>query len=760
MASPHSNGPRPFADAFQAYWAAGWRGLVPVTGKHPPQTGYTGVEGLWPSYPDCQAWADGPEGGRNIALRLPDGIIGLDIDQYGTKHGGATLANCEAQWGPLPPTWRSTSRSDNVSGIRFYRVPAGMAWPGQLPGGDVELIQKHHRYAVVWPSIHPEGRVYRWISREGTVSLTGVPGPDVLPKLPPQWIVNLSQGSERRAEARVDLPGTVLEWLSALPGADEEPCPWIRSERQELLRLLGSGTMARHDVLTRPLLALIRSCEEGHPGALTVVGEVQQRFVAMVTADKSRTPAEAGKEFARAVEGAAQRIHAEPTWPRPAHDPCRAGTPEDTRDRRAAAGTGGQAGTPWQNAGHNHGRTPEELLAERVEWLRADRQARRLLAEEEAPPVEEIPTAALLTEELDMPDEVVPYRLTGLLPIGARVLLSAQAKVGKTTLVGNLVRALVDGVPFLGRYEMARPLVGTVMVIDTEMNRLQLRRWLREQGITNTDQVHVISLIGKAHTFDLRVPKLMEHWTNELVRCKAEIVIIDPLKPILDSLALSERADTGLITTPFTALKEAACISELILTHHSGHNGERARGDSSLRGWPEVEWGMMLTRPEDGSEPDPAGPRFFKAFGRDVEVAESALKYDEARRHLVFEGGSRSQVRRARRSADLESAVLAAIADNPGIGHNQIRQLVGGSNTTLQEKLMDLGARSMIFKGVGSKGQRLGYTINQQLFPESVPEVSSAVTPPLLRNHVAERSGAVAVTDKLWNTDDQGPADE
>jgi hypothetical protein len=59
-----------------------------------------------------------------------------------------------------------------------------------------------------------------------------------------------------------------------------------------------------------------------------------------------------------------------------------------------------------------------------------------------------------------------------------------------------------------------------------------------------------------------------------------------------------------------------AGIDEALVVHHMGHSGERARGDSRLRDWPDVEWRLM--RQDD----DPASPRFLTAYGRDIDVPE------------------------------------------------------------------------------------------------------------------------------------------
>jgi hypothetical protein len=56
-----------------------------------------------------------------------------------------------------------------------------------------------------------------------------------------------------------------------------------------------------------------------------------------------------------------------------------------------------------------------------------------------------------------------------------------------------------------------------------------------------------------------------------------------------------------------------------------------------------------------------------------VSVDESALQYIADRRHLVFEGGSRSQVKRRRNEGDLESSILAIVLARPGINSNGIQ---------------------------------------------------------------------------------------
>jgi hypothetical protein len=167
----------PYQLAARDYFEAGWSPLpLPARQKSPVPTGWTGSLGLYVTQVQLDKWLTGKaKAGKllfrpsNIAVRLPAHVIGVDVDAYGTKAGEATLAAAEEEWGSLPPTWVTTSREDGVSGIRLFRVPTDLAWPGQLPqGGGVELLRWDHRFAIVAPSIHDKtGKPYRWWTTSG-----------------------------------------------------------------------------------------------------------------------------------------------------------------------------------------------------------------------------------------------------------------------------------------------------------------------------------------------------------------------------------------------------------------------------------------------------------------------------------------------------------------------------------------------------------------------------------------------------------------
>lgn len=197
---------QPFADAAPLYRSLGWSGVLwfrPFA-KHPPPSGFTGNAGGIADDAQVQRWLRQDPAG-NVGLRLPLGIIGIDVDAYGDKNGAATLDQAEQHLGPLPPTWSSTARDDGVSGIRWFRVPE-VKYIDRIPPANsgIEIIQHHHRYAIVAPSVHPEtGTEYRWHEPGGAASST-YPKPTDLAELTQEWVDFL-----RRDENAGDLTGPV-----------------------------------------------------------------------------------------------------------------------------------------------------------------------------------------------------------------------------------------------------------------------------------------------------------------------------------------------------------------------------------------------------------------------------------------------------------------------------------------------------------------------------------------------------------------------
>ncbi len=295
----------PYHRAARAYLEAGWSPIrLPHKKKSPPDTGYTGYAGAYVGLAEAKVWAKA--GGGNVGLRMPDTVLGIDVDNYGDKKGGDTFADWVARLGPLPPTWRSTARhEDTTSGIRYFRVPAGRQWADGLgANSSVELIHHGHRYAVAAPSVHPEGGVYGWYDPDG-LPADDLPTVAELPELPAEWVAELDRGDVADRPAKVSLKESdVGEWLEALPTGDL--CPPVLRVLDGAEKAFSQGS--RHDTARGLVLRLVRLGEQGHTGALVALDTLEGIWLAALD---DREPG--WGEWERMVSGAVGAVLAKPT---------------------------------------------------------------------------------------------------------------------------------------------------------------------------------------------------------------------------------------------------------------------------------------------------------------------------------------------------------------------------------------------------------------------------------------------------------------
>lgn len=282
------------------------------------------------------------------------------------------------------------------------------------------------------------------------------------------------------------------------------------------------------------------------------------------------------------------------------------------------------------------------------------REAAKAKFEAEGLEVAVLPRRVGLRDFLAEPDDPIRYRVGGLLPTGGRVVLSAQHKAGKTTVIGSLMRSLVDDVLFLDHFavEPVHRLIG----IDNELSEPMRRRWMRDQGIVNTNRIDLVSLRGHLSLFNILEPRTRSRWAAHLG--PADLLVFDCLRPALDALGLSEDKDAGRFLEALDELAAEAGISELLLVHHMGHQGERSRGDSRILDWPDAVWKLVKDAEDSGTSAG-AVRRYFSAYGRDVDQSELLLAFDPATRHLSVAGGSRLDAR----VGEACEAVLAVLTE-------------------------------------------------------------------------------------------------
>jgi hypothetical protein len=718
----------PYADAAPDYYKAGWAPLpLPPGEKNPPPKGWTGAAAPYPSFPDVYTWAEDHPGG-NIGLRMPVDVVGIDVDDY-AKHGiqklgAASLAELEEKFGQLPPTYSSTARGWGVSRIRFYRVPEGLSWPGQA-GPDIEVIQKRHRFAAVWPSTNPDadGAEYAWYDLDGETC--PIPNVADLTDMPDEWVMGLTGG-----EAEKDIPRAPQAsperriWMAA-PEHTGDACARLwRGVQQGCVELVGSQPGGRHDIARDATVSIAYLAAEGHPGLAAGLRALQSAFEASTQGE------DRSGEWSRLVNGALSIAASRGITPLgdPCTDPLRAEGPELIRLAASPSGSFPSAPLgvpPLSGAPGETPMLPEDvrrlLVEQEAERIRLRRDAQRLVAGEGRA----VPGVALsLGDLLAQPRQAVRYRIEGLLPTGGRAVLAAQRKAGKTTMMTNLVRQLADGGMFLEAFQVNRP-AGRIGLLDFEMTQQQLVEWLDDAKIVNDENVWVMLERGRASAFDILDDHIRADWAERLRALNTSVLIVDCLRPILDSLGLDESHESGRFLVALDALANEAGIGEMVLVHHAGHNGERSRGDSRLRDWPDAEWRIMRDKVPEGEEPPPDCARFFAAEGRGVSVFERRLTFDPGSRRLSLGEGSRSDVKAERQKTNFEGRVMEVLASAAEpMSKGAIRQATG--STTAQNGLAvdALLARGLIRQaGFGKTGYVLFSIASRQAVRDDTPEL-------------------------------------
>ena len=178
---------RRYAYGAPFYVAAGWC-PVPARERFPP-----GPRGPVPDVDQISRWAAGPEGDWNLCVRLPDHVVGIDVDCYrSTRDCAAVIAEWEGRLGALPATSYSTARVDG-SKVLVFRVPAGRSFVDDLDGSVSVLHPSTSRcwYVTCWPTIHARtGWPYFWHNVGGPA---GPPAVESLAALPEPWVTALTK---------------------------------------------------------------------------------------------------------------------------------------------------------------------------------------------------------------------------------------------------------------------------------------------------------------------------------------------------------------------------------------------------------------------------------------------------------------------------------------------------------------------------------------------------------------------------------------
>lgn len=280
----------PYGLAAKLYHELGWAPIpLPPKLKMPPPIGWTGGSrthsGEMPSADQVRRWMEEEPKG-NIALRLMDGYIAIDVDSYDEKKGCETLAEAERLWGPLPRTIMSSARDDG-SGCRIFQVPKGLKWPGnlnKLVGTGVDLCRWDLRFVVAPPSYHPEVKgLYAWrdsLTFQKLNSDDEAQSPAEVIWLPDRWIDGLTSGRKPWVGfSSVDLgPDEANQWLEERNGPDmcsAMEAVLTRWQGQVMSAGRGGGV---YDRARDGAWALLREAAKGHSGIKVALAKLKKTY--------------------------------------------------------------------------------------------------------------------------------------------------------------------------------------------------------------------------------------------------------------------------------------------------------------------------------------------------------------------------------------------------------------------------------------------------------------------------------------------------
>jgi hypothetical protein len=596
----------PYASAALDYRAAGWQGVLPISKpsdkskKGTPPTGYTGGSERWPSDAQIQRWIAG-QGALNIGLRLPRDVIGIDVDD---RDGGvATIAAWEeVRGGALPPTYSCTARGpDSTTRTYFYRVP-GNTRKFKSPGAGVDIIQRHHRFALVWPSIHPKlGTEYVWYDPDGNPLPAGaVPGPEDLTELPPELRESLAEDAGETARAAT--PTEVQDFRAAHTSATRPDSYGLHFDDYELEIAIRPNW--RHNGMVRLLRKLAEESQAG-----------------LYPADEAFTDAEI-------------------VW-----DEVKPDAPKTEFPGMLSWALGQVVNKP--EADH------AKQVAKEVARLKVQQDARRELAGEGWTPPDDIADYAA---ELETPPSAVQYAIDRLLGEKHNAVLSGQYKTGKTTLGMNVVKAALDRRPFLNRDVTTNG--GNLLYLNCEMDDDDFRDYIEPIRIKKLDHLFVLHLRGR------KLPLLNDasaEWLRDFCRRQdIEMIIGDSWRRMCTWSGVSENRNEEVdrLTDRIDQIKRESGVLATLWLAHTGRvetaiGDEHARGATSLDDWVDARWSLTRGKGEDRET------RYFAAEGRRVGFAETDLVFDDETQILTVGTGVNRRQAGARTDEDLTTQMVA-----------------------------------------------------------------------------------------------------
>jgi hypothetical protein len=219
------------------------------------------------------------------------------------------------------------------------------------------------------------------------------------------------------------------------------------------------------------------------------------------------------------------------------------------------------------------------------------------------------------------PEQRVEWLCDGLLPAGGSSLLSAKAKVGKTTMARCLAEAIVHGHKFLGR----RTKQGTVLYFVGVEEKAGTVLHFRKLGVTEHDSLRVISASITPKNFHKKLERYIKLH-------KPKLVVLDPYMRFLGIDDVNAYAENMRAFAPIISLgTKYKC--HIVFAGHFG-KADRAEVSDQVLGstaiFAMVDTGIFL-RERPHFRTVQTKQRHTNQHGN---LPETELKYDSERDYL------------------------------------------------------------------------------------------------------------------------------
>lgn len=689
------------------------RGYTPIRlapqGKRPGGAGWEKTR--YESRADAgEAFHEGDNLG--VLLGAPShGLIDVDLDD------STTLLLADLFLANTTPA--CSGRASRSRSHLWYHVLEGMPERTQTwkhPDGRMLVeVRSTGGQTVLPPSIHPDGDRYLWHGEPwgGSNGPSVIPGDELLVRVGLLALTSLltmewpAEGS--RHQAFLALAGALL---SEGFGDTRRVSPVWTKYLEAIFRGIEVTTGDRADRYRETAETTIRAIQGGKPvqGWPTlaeylppkVVERARDFMFRVEEADgHTRLPAGTGSEFDLSAyqdtplpEGPSDAPRAQED----AHDP----QDDDLRER-------------WDQE------VKRRALARLMDMEAAEAakdQLKRKRAEEHMS--ENMHLIAPVRTAADVVRDAAPQapRIRKILPWDSSMLLTAQRKTGKTTMLANLAYALFTGEDFLGNpdFEVRALEPGErVAILNYEVNGRTMAGDLEARGVP-MDRVILINLRGMLNPF--RYERLKLQLAQQLREQNVAAVFVDTFGQAFVGDDQNSAASVSAWLNELSVWTRGEVgAKDLILTAHAGWTGDRTRGSSALEDWPDS---IVHLKRKDADDLNSA--RMLRANGReDVDVEWGELPYDPDTREVTYvrpESVSPADAAQARldEMTAHEDAVRAVLTEQPEIRREPLVEAARAHKRGLRKRGIESAVDRMV---------TCGEVLVQTLAAKGAPKVHS-----------------------------------